>query len=312
MGTPDFAKIILEALHNYGRAYDFNICGVVTQTDKPKGRGYETQAPPVKIYAEQNHLAVYQPKTLRDEAFYGLLHELSPDIIVVAAYGKILPLNVLGYPKYGCVNVHASLLPKYRGAAPIQRAVINGEKKTGVTIMQMYEGIDVGSMLMSEEIDIAESDDYGTLHDKLAALGAKILPEALKLIEAGEIIPVAQDPLQASHAGKIEKNDRSIDFSMPAYNIYNLIRGLSPVPLAYAELNGKTLKIVSARVIDGDAGLPFGTVAEFSKNMIITQCGEKMLGIETVVPEGKNKMSASDFINGRQVSVGDMFNKEKI
>ena len=304
MGTPEFAQIILESLHKS----EHEIVAVLTQPDKPKGRGYEVQPPPVKIYAEANGLKVYQPNTLRGAEFQNLLTELSPDVIIVAAYGKILPPNVLEFPKYGCINVHGSLLPKYRGAAPIQRAIMNGETVTGVTIMQMADGIDTGDMLLPAEIEITADDNFETVHDKLAAVGSKALLETLSRIDC--IQPIKQNDADATHAPKIEKNECGIDFSGKAIEIHNKIRGLSPFPLSYAILNGKKIKFISSKVNDKTYDLPCGTVAALDNGIITISCGEGSIDIDTLLPEGKKRMKSADFINGRQIAVGDIFTEE--
>lgn len=307
MGTPDFACEILKSL--YESHYD--IIAVVTQTDKPKGRGYILQPPPVKEYAERNGLKVYQPNTLRSDDFYTLLGELSPDLIIVAAYGKILPANILTYAKYGCINVHASILPKYRGAAPIQRAIINGEKVTGVTIMQMDEGIDTGDMLLKAEIEITDNDNFETVHDRLAKIGGQALIDTLVMLERGEVNPIKQNDAESSYAAKIEKSDCLIDFNISATAIHNKIRGLSPFPLSYSVLNGKKVKLVSSAINYNKSDLPNATVVSLDKGVITVACGENLIDITAVLPEGKSKMSSADFINGRKIKIGDKFGVEK-
>ena len=227
MGTPDIAMECLAALYDAGE----EIVAVVTQPDKPKGRGYILTPPPVKVYAMERNIPVYQPATLRDEAFAELLSEINPDLIAVVAYGKILPKSVLDYPKYGCINVHASLLPKYRGAAPIQRVIIDGETVTGVTTMYMAEGLDTGDMILKSYVNIEEDDNFETLHDKLASSGAKTLVDTVNAIKNGEMIREKQDDSLANYAAKIEKSDCKIDFSVSAREVHNRIRGLSPIPL---------------------------------------------------------------------------------
>lgn len=304
MGTPDFAQVILKALHESGH----DIIAVMTQPDKPKGRGYTVQSSPVKIYAENNGLKVYQPKTLRGDDFMKLLGDIFPELIIVAAYGNILPKNVLDFPKYGCINVHGSLLPKYRGAAPIQRAIMNGEKTTGITIIQMDEGIDTGDMLlMSPEVEILNDDNFQTLHDKLADAGSKALLETIAQLESDLLLPIKQNDDEATYAPKIEKNEYSIDFSLPAEDIHNKIRSLSPSPLAHSVLNGKKIKFISSAVNDKTYTSPHGTVVSLDNGVITISCGKGSIDIVTVLPEGKNKMNSSDFINGRKINVGDIF-----
>lgn len=302
MGTPDFALSSLKALAKSGE----NIVGVVTQPDKPRGRGYALMPPPVKVYAEEQGIPVYQPSTLKGEEFAALLDSVAPDMIVVAAYGKILPENVIDYPRYGCINVHGSLLPEYRGAAPIQRAIIDGKDVTGITIMYMDKGLDTGDMLLSAKTDIGESDNFETLHDRLAQLGAQTLISAIELIKSGKAKRTPQDGAAATYASKIEKSDCIIDFGLPAHRVHDLIRGLSPIPLAFTHTpDTKVLKIVSARVSERLTDAPAGTVISVDGGITVA-CGEGAVTLLTVVPEGKSKMSAEDFVRGRKISVGDV------
>lgn len=302
MGTPDFALEILKSLHESAH----EVTAVVTRPDKPKGRGYSVQPSPVKIYAESKNLPVYQPKSLRGDEFYNLIREISPDVIVVAAYGNFLPLNVLEFPKYGCINVHASILPKYRGAAPIQRAIMNGETVTGVTIMQMNEGIDTGDMLSFAEIDILPDDNFQDVHEKLAVAGSVALLKTIEKIGCGEINPIKQNDEEMTYAPKIEKFEYVIDFTLSAVDVHNKIRALSPFPLAYSKLNGKILKFVSSKINMNVSGMS-GTVLAIENGVITVACGIGAIDILTLIPEGKKKMSASDYINGRKISVGDIF-----
>lgn len=307
MGTPDFARVILEGI--VGAAYP--VVGVVTQPDKPKGRGNVLTPPPVKVYAEEHGIAVLQPQTLRTEEFENELKKLDPDVIVVAAYGKILPKNVLDYPKYGCINVHGSLLPRYRGAAPIQRALIEGEKTTGITTMYMEEGLDTGDMIEMYEIAIREDDNFETLHDKLADLGAYAIVSTLGALEKGNIKRHKQDDANSTYAKKIEKEDCLIHFDSPAKRVNDLIRGTSPFPLSYAFLGGRMIKIVKARIDASPCKGKPGEVTSIEGGLIRVACGEGGIAIETLVPEGKGRMSAKDFINGRKINVGDVFTSEK-
>ena len=243
MGTPDFALFSLKGLCENG----YNVVGVVTQPDKPKGRGYALTPPPVKVYAMEQNIPVYQPNSLRTEEFASLLEEINPDIIAVVAYGKILPKNVLDYPKYGCVNVHGSLLPEYRGAAPMQMAIIDGKKVTGITTMFMAEGLDTGDMLLKAECEIAENDNFEIIHDRLGLLGAELLRKTIDGLEKGEITPIPQDHAKATHTSKILKEDCELDFSKDCDTVHNLIRGLSPIPLSFTHTpDGKLLKIVES------------------------------------------------------------------
>ena len=301
MGTPDFALFSLRALVEAGE----DVVGVVTQPDKPKGRGYTLTPPPVKVYAEEKGLPVYQPKTLRDEAFAELLRQIDPEVIVVVAFGKILPANVLDYPKYGCVNVHGSLLPAYRGAAPMQRAIIDGCAETGITTMFMDVGLDTGDMLLKKSVAIDLHDTFETVHDKLGECGAELLLRTLALVEVGEITPEKQDDALATYAQKIEKEDCLLDFSRTAKEVHDRIRGLSPIPLSFTHTSdGRLLKILSSEPVEG-SGRP-GEVISLSGGRITVACGEGAVALLSVLPEGKKRMSAADFINGRRISVGDI------
>ena len=304
MGTPDFAIPSLKALCEGGD----EIVGVITQTDKPKGRGYTLTPPPVKVYALEKGLEVYQPATCKDDAFAELLKKLDPELIVVVAYGKILPKNVLDYPKHGCINVHGSLLPKYRGAAPMQRAIIEGEKVTEVTIQQMDVGVDTGDMLLRSEVEIAEDDNFENIHDKLSLCGAKALMEAIRLIKSGEITREKQDEALATHAAKIEKPDCLLDFSRTAEELHNRIRGLSPIPLTFTHTpDGKLLKVTSAHIVDRDSTSDneAGCVVSLDGEIVVA-CGKGKIAITGVLPEGKGRMGAAEFIRGRKINIGDI------
>ncbi|MBQ2249311.1 MAG: methionyl-tRNA formyltransferase [Clostridia bacterium] len=303
MGTPDFALFSLRALVEAGE----DVVGVVTQPDKPKGRGYTLTPPPVKVYAEEKGLPVYQPRTLRDEEFADLLRQIDPEVIVVVAFGKILPANVLDYPKYGCVNVHGSLLPAYRGAAPMQRAIIDGCAETGITTMFMDVGLDTGDMLLKKSVAIDLHDTFETVHDKLGECGAELLLRTLALLEKGEILPEKQDDALATYAAKIEKEDCLLDFSRTAKEVHDRIRGLSPIPLSFTHTpDGRLLKILSSEPTEGK-GRP-GEVISLENGRITVACGEGAVALLSVLPEGKKKMSSADFINGRRISVGDILN----
>lgn len=308
MGTPDFARVGFEALIKS----DNEIIGAVTQPDKPKGRGYTLTPSPVKAAAVENNIPVYQPQTLRSDEFADLLAKLDPELIVVIAYGKILPKNVLDYPKYGCINVHGSLLPKYRGAAPIQRAIIDGEKTTGITTMYMDDGIDTGDMIEMFEIAIRPDDNFETVHDKLADLGAYALLSAVKCIEGGNVKRYKQDDALATYAAKIEKSDCPTEFSLNAEQVHNKIRGMSPFPLAFAFLNNKMIKFVVSHMTDKKTDKAPGTVVSLEGGNIYIACGEgSVIEINTVLPEGKGRMKSSDFINGRKIQTGDRFSTVK-
>ena len=308
MGTPDFARINLEALIGAGA----ELIGVVTQPDKPTGRRQLLTPSPVKLCALEHNIPVYQPKTLRGDDFAALLSELSPDMIIVVAYGKILPENVLKFPRLGCVNVHGSLLPKYRGAAPIQRAIIDGESETGVTIMYMDEGIDTGDMLAKTVVPIGLNDNFETMHDKLAEAGAKLLIDTIEKIEDGSASPEKQDDLKSTYAPKIENADCELTFDDAAINVYNRIRGLSPFPLAVAEHNGRALKLVGAELVDTiEEHRNPGEVlkCDAASNRITVACREGSIALTRLLPEGKGRMSAADYINGRKIAVGDRLKK---
>ena len=307
MGTPDFAKVCFETL----LTSEDEIVGVITQPDKPKGRGYTLMPPPVKVSALENNIPVYQPDTLKGEVFEELLKELDPELIVVVAYGKILPKNVLDYPEYGCINVHGSLLPKYRGAAPIQRAIIDGEKTTGITTMYMAEGLDTGDMIEMYEIAIRPEDNFETMHDKLADLGAYALMSTIKVIKSGNVKRYKQDDSKSTYAKKIEKADCLLDFSKSAECLHNQIRGTSPFPLSYAFLNGKMIKVISSFLTDKTTTKSAGTVVSLEKGNIYVATGDGVIGIDSVLPEGKGRMKASDFINGRKIAENDVLTSEK-
>lgn len=303
MGTPDIAASCLSALLEAGE----NVVAVLTQADRPKGRGYTLTPPPVKVLATERGIPVYQPATLRDEAFAALLAEIDPDLIAVVAYGKILPPSVLEYPKYGCINVHASLLPKYRGAAPIQRAIMDGEKETGVTIMHMAEGLDTGDMILSERIAIGPQDNFGTIHDKMAEVGGRLLAKVIPMLVEGSAPRIPQGD-GSTYAAKIEKADCHIDLTKSAHALDPYIRGLSPIPLAFVRrADGKMLKIVSCEVREENG--PAGTVISVDDRKnggILVACGEGSLLLTEIVPEGKGKMKAADYVRGRQIQTGEV------
>lgn len=304
MGTPEFALFSLRALCESGE----EVVAVVTQPDKPKGRGYTLTPPPVKVYAEERGIPVYQPEKLRDGSFDATLAELDPELIVVTAYGKILPASILDYPRLGCINVHGSLLPEYRGAAPMQRAIIDGKKKTGVTIMKMDVGMDTGDMLLRREIMIGENDNFETVHDALGVAGAEALTEAISLLKAGKLKSEKQDETLATYAAKIEKSDCILDFSRPAGKIHDRVRGLSPFPLAFTHLPGGAMLKITASEVARDVSGASGVVGEVVRldAGIVVSCGEGYIRFLGVLPEGKGRMSAADFIRGRKINVGDI------
>lgn len=303
MGTPDFALFTLKVLVEAGE----QIVGVVTQPDKPKGRGYALQAPPVKVYAEEHGLPVYQPLTFKDGAFEKELTELAPDLIVVVAYGKILPKYVLDFPKYGCVNVHGSLLPLYRGAAPMQRAIIDGHRETGVTTMQMAEGLDTGDMLIVRRVAIGENDNFEDIHDALGAAGAQALLATVDAIRAGTLTPTPQNHEKATYAAKILKEDCLLDFSKSAQTVHDLARGLSPIPLAFTHTpDGKLLKVIETRLSKVKTTAAPGTVIALDECVTVA-CGDgSAIEIHRLLPEGKGRMCAADYIRGRRLAVGDI------
>ena len=303
MGTPEIAATCLEKLLLDGHS----VCSVVTGEDKARGRGNVMTPTAVKAVALRNSIPVYTPKTLRDESFSALLSEIAPDIIVVVAYGKILPINVLEFPKYGCINLHVSLLPKYRGAAPMQRAIMEGETETGVTVMYMAEGLDTGDIIATEKFPIGPTDDFEAIHDRSAEIGAVLLSSILPKIERGETQRVKQDDSLACYAKKVEKADCKLDFTLSAKKLDCIIRGVTPIPGAFAYLNGKMLKINKALVTSGKGNA--GEVIDVDgvgEGSFTVACGDGALKVTVVIPEGKGKMSSGDFIRGRKINKGDI------
>ena len=303
MGTPDFARSILEKLHKDGE----NIVAVVTQPDKPQGRKMILTPPPVKQYAMDNGLPVYQPVTLKDGAFAEELSLIDPELIIVAAYGKILPAYVLDYPKYGCINAHASLLPRWRGAAPIQRAIMAGDRLSGVTAMYMAQGLDTGDMILTVRVPITDEDDFGTLHDKLAVAGGEAMTETIAKLRDGTVTREVQNDADATYAAKIENPDCVIDFTKSVTDVYNQVRGLSPVPLALTWMpDGKRLKIVAAQKEIRTVTAAPGTVVTIEGGTLDIACADGILHVTHLQPEGKGRMAAADFLRGRKLSVGDL------
>ncbi len=303
MGTPDFARCILEKLHKDGE----NIVAVVTQPDKPQGRKMILTPPPVKQYALENGIPVYQPLTLKDGAFAEELSRIDPELIIVAAYGKILPAYILDYPKYGCINAHASLLPRWRGAAPIQRAIMAGDTRSGVTSMYMAQGLDTGDMILTVQVPITDDDDFGTLHDKLAVAGGEAMTQTIEKLRSGTVIREVQNDADATYAAKIENPDCVIDFGKSVTEVHNQVRGLSPVPLALTWMpDGKRLKIIAAqKEICAVTAAP-GTVVAIDRGTLDIACGDGILHITHLQPEGKGRMAAADFLRGRKLSAGDV------
>ena len=304
MGTPDFAVGSLQALCESGK---HEILAVVTQPDRPKGRGNKLLQTPVKEYALEQGLTVYQPQKVKTPEFVELLHELQPELIVVAAFGQFLSKEILELPKYGCINVHASLLPKYRGAAPIQYAIIKGEKKSGVTIMQMDIGMDTGAMLDKVVVPIEENTTMGELHDALREQGAALLLEVIDKIATGTAVAEPQDDAQATYATLLDRSMEHIDWSKTAQEVHNLIRGFNPAPSTFTKLpNGKSLKIWGSKMTDKNSAAAAGTVIETGKHSFFVACGEGVLEITEVQPESKKRMPAQVFLNGRGVQEGDL------
>ena len=302
MGTPDFAVPTLQKMVDMG----IEITAVVTQPDKAKGRGKKVIYSPVKECALAHDLPVYQPVRIKkDPEFIQTLRDMAPDVIVVVAFGQILSKEVLDIPRLGCVNVHASLLPKFRGAAPIQWAIIDGEKVTGVTTMLMDVGLDTGDMLLKTEVSVDAKETGGSLRDKLAAAGGELLERTLIGLEAGTIVPEKQDDSQAGeYARMLDKELGHIDFNQPAVVIERLIRGLNPWPSAYTYIDGKTLKIWEAEVLDRNYGCEYGEVAEVTRNSLIIQTGIGALSVKSVQLEGKKRMDISAFLNGYTIEKG--------
>ena len=302
MGTPDFAVGALEALVEAGH----EVVAVVTQPDKPKGRGKEMQQTPVKACALKHNIEVFQPVKIKTPEAVEVLKGYGADLFVVAAFGQILSKEILDMPKFGCVNIHASLLPKYRGAAPIQWAILDGEKETGVTIMQMNEGLDTGDMLTKVIVPIEDTDTGESLFDKLAEAGAKLLIETIPQIEAGTLHPEAQDDSLSTYAKMIKKEMGLIDWKKEAVVLERLVRGMNSWPSAYTHFNGKTLKVWEAGVELKEAKAEPGTVVEVTKNSIKVQTGQDLLVLKQIQLEGKKRMDVASFLLGYKVEVGTM------
>ena len=308
MGTPDFAVGSLKALAEAGK---YEIVSVITQPDRPKGRGRQMLMTPVKEYALSQGYEVHQPQRVKTPEFVAQLREMNPDLIVVAAFGQLLSQEILSMPKYGCINVHASLLPKYRGAAPIHYAIMQGEKESGVTIMQMDIGMDTGDMIKKVVVPIGENMTMGELHDELKVKGAELLLEVIEDIDAGKAMPEKQNEAEATYASLLKRDMERIDWSKAAADIHNLIRGFNPAPGAFTKLpDGKNLKIWGSRLTDKATTAEPGTVVEATKHSFFVACGDGVLEIIEVQPESKKRMAAQVFINGRGVQVGDVLGKE--
>lgn len=301
MGTPDFAAASLYALENA----NCNVVGVVSQPDKPKGRGHKLVPTEVKAAAQEFNIPVFQPETLKNGELKPILDELQPDVIVVAAYGKLLPDYVLDYPEYGCINVHASLLPKYRGAAPIQWAIINGETETGITTMKMDKGLDTGDMLLTAKTDIGEYETAEELFSRLAKLGGELLIKTLDALEAGEITPVPQNHSEHTYAPMIKKETGVIDWTKSAREISKLICGLNSWPLASTRYKGETLKIVTATVSEENSDKAAGTILSLEKGRgLKIACGEGTLYITYAQFPNSKKMNVEDYARGHSIETG--------
>ncbi len=305
MGTPDFAVGTLEEIIKAGH----EVVLVVSQPDKAVGRSKALKYTPVKACALAHGIEVYQPEKIRDAACVEYLRGYEPDIIIVEAFGQIIPKAILDMPRFGCVNVHASLLPKYRGAAPIQWAIINGDAVTGVTTMRMDEGLDTGDMILKQEVIIREDETGGSLFDRLSETGAKLCVQTMEAIEAGTAVYTPQDESAATHTKKIYKELGSIDWTRDAKSIECLIRGLDPWPSAYTRLGDKTLKIWRAQVIPTNSGAAPGCIVKVEKNRILVQTGEGMLALLEVQLEGKKRMPVDALLNGYEVEEGTYFKR---
>ncbi len=303
MGTPDFAVPCLEVLQA-----KTEVLAVITQPDRPKGRGHNLQASPVKQKALEYNLPVLQPEKIKTEEFTAELERLQPDLIVVVAFGQILSQRILDIPPLGCVNVHASLLPRYRGAAPIHWSIINGEKETGVTTMLMDAGLDTGDMLLKDKVTITEEMTTEELHDQLMAMGGKLLAETIDGLTNGTITPEKQDDSISNYAGMLNKETGHIDWSKSAVEIHNLIRGLNSWPVAWSMKDGKNYKFWRTKVENNNSDKAPGTVVELRKNSFCLATGEGLLEVLEIQPPSKKRMSAGDLLRGHGVAVGDIFN----
>jgi len=304
MGTPEFAVPSLESLL---RTND-QVVGVVTQPDRPKGRGHLLTSSPVKLVAQREHIPILQPPKMKDPEFLSALAACEPDLIAVAAFGRILPPTVLALPSKGCINVHGSLLPKYRGAGPIQWAIINGETETGITTMLMDEGMDTGAILLQAKIPITSDDTAGTLSPRLAHLGGRLLVETLARLKAGTLIPRPQDHSQATMAPLLKKEDGLIDWTYPASSIANRIRGLSPWPGAYTFIGADRWVLCRAAALSVAAGAPPGRVTAVTKDALHVSTGDGLLVIEELQPANSRRMAVSQYLAGHAIQPGLQFN----
>ncbi len=300
MGTPDFSVPCLEALIKS----EYEVVGVFTQPDKPKGRGYELTPPPVKICAVENNIPVFQPKSMRDGKALEIINSLNADLIIVVAFGKILPKEILESVKYGCINIHASLLPKLRGAAPIQWSILNGDSETGVTSMQMDVGLDTGDMLIKETIKIDNEMNAGELFNKLSELGAKVLIDTIQCVENNTLNPIKQDDSESTYASILTKELCPIDFSKSAREVHNHIRGLSPWPVATTKINGKLLKIHKSKILDEVFSGVSGEIVD-NNNRLVVLCGDNnCVEILELQAEGKKRTDSASYLRGNRIELG--------
>ena len=300
MGTPDFAVPCLKTLNE-----NYEVIAVITQPDRPKGLGQKLTPSPIKEYALEHNLTVLQPEKIKTSETEEQLKKLAPDLIVVVAFGQILSKAILDIPQLGCINVHASLLPKYRGAAPIHWSIINGETKTGITTMYMDVGLDTGDMILKEEVSISAKMNTGELHDTLMNIGAKTLLQTIKQIAEGSVVRNKQNDAEASYAPLLTKELERINWLLPAQEIYNLVRGLNPWPVAFSIFKGKKLKIWQTKVIDNVTIGEIGTVLSLTETGFTVQTGKGILEILELQPESKRKMTAKDFVCGNQIAIND-------
>lgn len=304
MGTPDFSVPCLEELIK-----NEEVVGVFTQPDKPKGRGYELTPPPVKVCAQNHNIPVFQPTSMRDGKALEIINTLNAELIIVVAFGKILPKEILESVKYGCINIHASLLPCLRGSAPIQWSIINGESETGVSSMQMDEGVDTGDWYIKKSLPISQNMNAGELHDALSVLGASLLTETVNLLKENKLEPQKQDDSLSSYAPMLSKELCPIDFSDTAQNIHNKIRGLYPWPVAVTKLNGKVLKVQESRLSDIKTEEKAGTVISLDGGICVA-CGDgKTVLLKTIQLEGKKRMNYSDFLRGHPIEKGTILGR---
>lgn len=300
MGTPDFAVPSLKALVEAG----YDVAAVFTQPDKPKNRGMKLQPTPVKEYALTQNIPVFQPAKLRDGEAYAVLKDLSPDLIVVAAYGKILPVDILELPPLGCINVHSSLLPKYRGAAPINWAILNGEDESGVTIMYMAEGLDTGDMILQEKTPITLEDTASSLHDRLADMGAELVVKAVSMLAEGSAVRTPQDDALSCYAPMLSKELSVMDWGRTARQLHDQVRGLAPWPSAITQLDGVRCKIWATTLTGETSGKAPGTIVQADKKALKIVCGDgQVLRIDELQPDGKKRMAATAFLLGHPISI---------